>query len=391
MFTRQRLRRTLQLPLQLLRRLAHIFTKRQPQPQQNSSQPYNPRRALPRRALLNQDIFTRAENGDLDAQFEVAEMLRSGDGIEADLQAAIEMHRKAAKRGHVGSQVALSYILVGRQIADKRPNEAFKWAIAAAKQHNCSAQFNAAICLYSGSGCQRSYRRARQLFESSIINGMGDGSPQYYLGIIYRDGLEVSKDLVVARDYFEEAHYYGYPCLKELKQLKERLPAGKATPATERRPPPAAPGESPAAAPRPKAPPRSETLFACPSCEQRLRIAHPAPNGHGRCTSCDTHFRLITDEEGNLTTFIDAMQAYNERAANDGRNNTLLIKNCFTILELPLGASYSEAKNAYRRLISTNHPDKVDTHSVEVRESAAIKTKQLNYAMKILKERFYHV
>ncbi|MBF0470192.1 MAG: J domain-containing protein [Gammaproteobacteria bacterium] len=343
---------------------------------------------------LTQSIATRAGNGDADAQFEYAEMLRCGDGISADIDYALEMHRMAARQGHVGSQVALSYILQGKRGAPRIPAEALQWALEGAKRGNCSAQCNAALFYLNGVGAPRDYRRARELFEESIRNGMEDGTPQYYLGQLYASALGVEQDLDTALDYLRSAESRGYNASREIREvsaLRQSHSKDAIFSAIRKRkvspsPPPQQQSQPP---PRPQKKRSGPTHFTCPSCEQKLKIDHPSPNGKGRCTACGVRFRLVTDEQGTLSTFIEDLQSFDEYSIKDQRANTLLIKNCFTVLGIAPDSSYTEAKRAYRSLIFANHPDKVDTLSAEVRESAAIKTKQLNHAMKILKEKFY--
>jgi len=63
------------------------------------------------------------------------------------------------------------------------------------------------------------------------------------------------------------------------------------------------------------------------------------------------------------------------------------LKKCYQILGIEQGASPSDVKNAYKRKISEYHPDKVSKLGDEIRQLAEEKSKEINTAYQLLKER----
>ncbi|MBQ7396293.1 MAG: sel1 repeat family protein [Lentisphaeria bacterium] len=49
-----------------------------------------------------------AEKGHVDAQYELGECLRLGNGVQKNAKEALDWYRKAAKQGHIKSQKRLN-------------------------------------------------------------------------------------------------------------------------------------------------------------------------------------------------------------------------------------------------------------------------------------------
>ena len=58
-----------------------------------------------------------------------------------------------------------------------------------------------------------------------------------------------------------------------------------------------------------------------------------------------------------------------------------------TILGLPANATGTQIKEAYKKMISQYHPDRVATLGAELQELASKKTKEINEAYQVLKKR----
>ncbi len=65
-------------------------------------------------------------------------------------------------------------------------------------------------------------------------------------------------------------------------------------------------------------------------------------------------------------------------------NNGMNIRQCYTVLELPMRAPLEEVKLSYKDLVQVWHPDRF-THSPRLQEKAADKLQQLNEAYDTLK------
>ena len=63
---------------------------------------------------INKESFERykkaAEQGDVEAQYNLGLMYEFGDGVEEDFDQAVKWFEKAAERGHEGAQDALEQL-----------------------------------------------------------------------------------------------------------------------------------------------------------------------------------------------------------------------------------------------------------------------------------------
>jgi TPR repeat protein len=124
----------------------------------------------------------RAENGDPRAQFNLAIMCESGNGIFQTSTEATKWYQKAAFQGIAEAQLALGLkFLIGEGI-NQSDSEALLWLRKAAEQ--------------------------------------GQAEAQYHLGNLFRDGRGTTRDLVQASKWYRKAadrgHAEGKKCFKEL-------------------------------------------------------------------------------------------------------------------------------------------------------------------------------
>lgn len=128
-----------------------------------------------------------------------------------------------------------------------------------------------------------------------------------------------------------------------------------------------------------------ERIFVCPapSCSQQIRLHIPPPKGIGRCSRCNSRFRIQTDKPGNL--YIYSV----EHISQDPGSFDLDISSCLRILEVNQDTSSDDIKAAYRKRMFEYHPDKVAKLGKELRVLAERKAKQINAAYDILKNDGY--
>ena len=88
-----------------------------------------------------EELLEKAEAGDVEAQFQVAEKYYVGLGVDEDEAAAAEWYEKAAMQGHVESMMKLGqlYYLGGDGVPEDE-DEAKKWYKKAAKAGNREAK-----------------------------------------------------------------------------------------------------------------------------------------------------------------------------------------------------------------------------------------------------------
>jgi hypothetical protein len=128
-----------------------------------------------RRALDAGDFFLAvklfaplAQQGDAEAQFQLASLYDEGEGVIEDEQEALKWYRLAAAQGHASAQAALgAAYAAGRGVAQDH-SEAARWDRLAAVQGHAQAQFNLAWLYHSGEGVPRDVERAYQWFDLAV-------------------------------------------------------------------------------------------------------------------------------------------------------------------------------------------------------------------------------
>lgn len=190
-----------------------------------------------------------AEDGDVDARYEVGVMYLKGQGVQSDRAKAVMWLRRAADDGHEGAarklqrmeeqqakfeklrgkaesgnvkaqyEVAMMY-LKGRGV-DQDGKWAQIWLGKAAKQGDVKSIARLGILKYKGEGGKKDYAEALSLFRQ-----VSDESAlaQYYLGEMYADGAGVKADRKTAIDWYRQAADNGFDhALGKIINLEEEL------------------------------------------------------------------------------------------------------------------------------------------------------------------------
>ncbi len=176
----------------------------------------------------------RAELGDSDAQYRLAEMLRTTDVV-----ASVPWYRRAARQGHVAAQTMLAFLLANgigvppdprravswyRRAAAKGdvgaqnnlgfmhehgagvpcdPVKAALWYRLAALQHSAPAQVNLALLLLDGRGVDRDEAEAVRWLRAAAEQG--HPAAQYRLGLCLREGVGLERDAAEAALWLQAA------------------------------------------------------------------------------------------------------------------------------------------------------------------------------------------
>ena len=161
------------------------------------------------------NLVQSANNGVASAQYELAERFMNGNGVAENKIEAYRWYRKAAEQGHAEAQN-----LVGRYLTEgwggiaKDEYEAVEWYRKAAEQGLAAAEYNFAICLYSGVGINVDYRQAFKLYKRAAEHGNIEAL--YCLGYCYENGKGVFyKDSINALQCYEAAAKKGHAASKE--------------------------------------------------------------------------------------------------------------------------------------------------------------------------------
>lgn len=176
-----------------------------------------------------------AHAGFPEAQFRLGGCYERGRGVVRSPGDAAEWYRRAALKGHLGAQFALSLMYlhgqgVGRTSAWYRAakqsdetaalrnrqtlfphgieiprdyKEALHWSRAAARGGRIEAQANIGLLLLQGLGCTPEYAEAFQWL--TMAADTGNAEAQYGMGVLYARGLGVEADMVAACRWYEAA------------------------------------------------------------------------------------------------------------------------------------------------------------------------------------------
>lgn len=151
-----------------------------------------------------------AEKGEPLAQANAGDMYRIGDGVEKDFAKAYAWLKKSVVQGCEQGEFALGNLLADMwfQAARKETDrgtadspetseylgEAVKWKLKAAEKGLPDAQYSLAIHLETGLGTEKNEDAAFSWYQKAA--DQGHGGARWQLGLMYRDGRTVARNLV---------------------------------------------------------------------------------------------------------------------------------------------------------------------------------------------------
>jgi TPR repeat protein len=164
--------------------------------------------SLSLRAQGSGDLIQRAKGGDPEAQYQVADSFVS-DEKTYDQKLAIEWFRKAAKQGHVKSQIRLVHLLSSGSLALTNYPEAFEWAKKAAESNDPDGTFWLAYCYGFGVSVNRDPKKALDLYRVAAEKGSAKNKYELARNLFF--GEEVYQDRSEAMKWYKAAAEQGHP------------------------------------------------------------------------------------------------------------------------------------------------------------------------------------
>ncbi len=174
---------------------------------------------------------TSAQAGDAEAQYATAQMLKTGDGVKADMRQAAMWFQKAAEQGHGASQFEMGWMYANGIGMRQDFAAAAKWyRLAATFNNNTEAQFRLGELHFNGRGVEHDYGKAIQYYTQAASKG--HAAAQYLLGSMYEEGWGVKRDLIVAYMWLKMAApnieealavHTKYDPVKKLEKLKTKM------------------------------------------------------------------------------------------------------------------------------------------------------------------------
>jgi TPR repeat protein len=148
-------------------------------------------------------LRTMSEEGDPEAQYQLAEIYRIGFPVEQDHAKAIELYNRSAGRGYAASQFRLGELYEEGDILDRDLGKAIESYRQAAEQSHSGAQYALAHIYHLGSGVTQDMAAAMVWYRKAALQG--DEWSQLALGDQYRIGLVVPRDLVQSTEWYRKA------------------------------------------------------------------------------------------------------------------------------------------------------------------------------------------
>jgi TPR repeat protein len=139
-----------------------------------------------------QQIKSRAESGDAQAQLSLGSMYASGIGVGRDLFKAAKWHRKAAEQGLARAQLRVAYEYAFGDGVKTDHVEAAKWLRRAADQGLADAQYQLGFCYINGDGVTENHVEAVKWYRKAAEQQYPDA--EHALGNCYLEGNGVTKD-----------------------------------------------------------------------------------------------------------------------------------------------------------------------------------------------------
>ena len=139
-----------------------------------------------------ESVRTKALNGDIDAQMEMARIYAEGEDVEQSNEEALEWYRKAAEGGNADAQSVLGHAYGVGQLVPQNYKLAFSWYEKAAEQGNDYAQYNLGVMYDRGQGVLKDHVQAAKWYRLAADQGLAPA--QFSLATMYRVGEGVKQD-----------------------------------------------------------------------------------------------------------------------------------------------------------------------------------------------------
>ena len=153
-------------------------------------------------------VLKLAENGDINAQFELGRCYDWGTGVEKNGKEAFKWYMKSAEKGHSGAQNNIGICYERGTGVEKDEAEAFKWYMKSTGQGNVAAQNNVGLCYQYGRGVKRDEVEAFRWYMKSAEQG--NSRAQCNAGYCYENGIGVGRDEVEAFKWYMKSAEQGF-------------------------------------------------------------------------------------------------------------------------------------------------------------------------------------
>jgi len=140
------------------------------------------------------ELLKLAEQGDVEAQYNLGNCYYDGDGVEKDYVQAVRWFIKAATQGYTKAQFDLSACYYNGEGVKRDYVQAVRWLTKAAEQGNVEAQYELCACYCNGEGVEKNYAQALHWFTKA--SKQSDADAENMLNHIF----ELEKSTVTSLD-----------------------------------------------------------------------------------------------------------------------------------------------------------------------------------------------
>ena len=171
-----------------------------------------------------QELLTKANSGDSNAQYDLATCYWNGDGITTNLKEAYYWYKKCAEQGNYNGENALANCYNWGKGVNQNYSLAMDWYLKAAKKNHHYAQYSLGEMYEKGHGVEIDLETALGWYQIAAENKnpnaldkveklkkpagyfaeaiKGDDECQNYLGVCYSDGKGVEQNHELAAKWF---------------------------------------------------------------------------------------------------------------------------------------------------------------------------------------------
>lgn len=164
------------------------------------------------------DLISRVEKGDPEAQFELGLIYYNGQNVKQNYEQAIYWLKKAAENGIVEAQHNLGVIYYNGWGTKQDYEQAFYWFKKAAEQNYAISQDSLGIMYKNGLGTKKNTEQAFFWYKKAAEQGYAEA--QGKIGVMYWNGEGIMQDREQAVYWFKKAAENGY---KEAKNVVSRI------------------------------------------------------------------------------------------------------------------------------------------------------------------------
>lgn len=153
---------------------------------------------------IAESLLKKAEEGDADAQYEIACMYSEGRGVPSDSKKALYWYTKSASQGNIMAQYSLGTIY---EELYNNVNTAIEWYRKAAEQGETNSQTSLGDIYFYGINVTKNFTEALKWYKKAAEQE--DNYGQFRLGLMYQNGFGIPKDLAEAKRWYEKAANQG--------------------------------------------------------------------------------------------------------------------------------------------------------------------------------------